>query len=195
MPGSLLPLHVFEPRYRQLVADCLRDELPLAVPLLVGDDVRDAAGRPKMYPYTGVGVLGAHQELADGRYNILVQPLARGRIVAERLTDHPYRVAEVELLDDVVVPKTLLTSTGERVRGLFGPLLGRLGPTSEGVGRALRALPAERVPEAIASVVLRTDDARQAFLAEDDPLRRAFLVETAVLTLLGEVSLHEAAEA
>ncbi|MDP2309384.1 MAG: LON peptidase substrate-binding domain-containing protein [Pseudomonadota bacterium] len=195
LPGSLLPLHVFEPRYRQLVADCLRDKRPLSVCQVLPEDAADTTGSPRILPYAGVGIIGAHQELPDGRYNVLVQPVGRVRILSESPSGLLYRIANAELLDDIVVDPVELAVEGDRVRSLFTPLVGRMGEVGEGVARALRSLPPERVPEAVASVVLRTDDARQRFLAEDNPLHRAALVEEAVLTLLAEVSGAVAAEA
>jgi hypothetical protein len=70
-----------------------------------------------------------------------------------------------------------------------------MGQVGESVARALRSLSPDRVPEAVASVVLRSDDARQRFLAENSPLVRAAMVEEAVLMLLAEVSGQVAAEA
>lgn len=195
LPGSLLPLHVFEPRYRQLVADCLREKRPLSVCQILPEDAADASVSPRILPYAGVGVIGAHQELPDGRYNVLVQPIGRVRILSCGASGLLYRTANAELLDDVVVDPAELASEGDRVRSLFTPLVGRMGEVGEGVARALRSLPPERVPEAVASVVLRTDEVRQRFLAEDNPLRRAAMVEEAVLTLLAEVSGAVAAEA
>lgn len=195
MPGALLPLHVFEPRYRQLVADCLREQLPLSIPQLCAPESTDSAGRPAILPYAAVGLIGAHQELADGRYNVLVQPLARIRILDERPSTRLYRVARAVVLADEEVPGAELSGTGDRIRNLFSPLIGRMGQVGEGVSRALRSLPPDRVAEAVASVVLRAEAVRQDFLAEDNPLRRAAMVEIAVLTLLAEVSTSQPAEA
>lgn len=193
MPGSLLPLHVFEPRYRALVADCLRDRLPLSVCQIRPD--AEGEGAPPLLSYAGVGVIGAHHALADGRYNILVQPVGRVRFLGERASDRSYRFAEAELLDDDPVDTAVLAGEGERVRALFAPLVSRMGKSGEGVARALVSLPAERVPEALASVVVRSAEARQRYLAEPNPLRRAGFVQEAVLTLLAERAVGAAAEA
>lgn len=195
LPGSLLPLHVFEPRYRALVADCLREERPLSVCQIRPEEAQNAAGAPGLLPYAGVGVVTAHHLLPDGRYNILIQPVGRVRLRSDAVTDRLYRVADAELLDDEPVSAVELAAEGERVRRLFGPLVGRLGASGEAVGRALAALPPERVPEALASVVLRAEDPRQRFLAEGSPLRRAALVEEGLLLLLAELSGVSAAEA
>ncbi len=195
MLGSLLPLHVFEPRYRRLVADCLRDQLPLAVCQIRPSEVDDAARSPGLLPYAGVGIVGAHVELPDGRFNVLVQPVGRVRLLSDRPTEAGYRVAHAELLWDLPASDADLGAAGERVRGLFAPLIVRMGPVGEGVARALRSLPSDRVPEAVAAVVLRSVEARQLFLAEDDPFRRAARVEEAVLTLIAEFSGASMAEA
>jgi Lon protease-like protein len=195
MPGSLLPLHVFEPRYRALIADCIRDGRPLSICQIRPEEVGAPAGAPGLLPFAGVGLVSAHHTLPDGRYNVLVQPVGRVRILGERASGKLYREAEAELLFDVPVGAAELVAEGERVRALFHPLVGRMGKVGEGVARALGSLPPERVPEALASVVIRADDARQAFLAEPSPLRRATMVEEAVLLLLAELSGAATAEA
>jgi len=186
MPGSLLPLHVFEPRYRALVADCLAHDAPLCVPQLRADDVRDRLGRPAYHPYASVGVIAAHHKTEDGRYNILLQPLARVRLVEEPLSDQPYRMARAVVLHDLPVPGDALERAGEDVRALLLPLVARMGAPGEGLEKSVRALPAVRVCDAVAAFVLRDAEARQQFLAQDDPLLRARTVREATLTLLAE---------
>lgn len=185
MPGNLLPLHVFEPRYRQLVRDCLGSGGPLSVPEVRAGPDLDLSGAPPFLPYAGVGVIAAHQARPDGRFNIVLEPLGRVRIVEELAdTGHPYRVGRAELLEDEPVSELELGRVGERVRGLFATLLGRSGPQGAGMLAALQSLPNTRVPDALAVVAFQDVDARQAFLREDNPLRRAALVESAVLALL-----------
>ena len=186
MPGALLPLHVFEPRYRELVADCVRDQGPLCVPQLVSGGRAGGTGRPAVHPYAVVGVLAAHRPLQDGRSNVLVQPLARVRIVEERDVPTPYRAVRAVPLDDLPVDAAALGAVGARVRALVLPLLGAAGAPTEGLLRALRTIPDGRVAEAVAALVLRDEDARQRFLAQDSPLVRAHQVEEAVLTLAAE---------
>ncbi|MFN7145856.1 MAG: LON peptidase substrate-binding domain-containing protein, partial [Myxococcota bacterium] len=140
MPGSLLPLHVFEPRYRELVADCIREGMPLSVCQIRPEEVADAANAPGVLPYAGVGIIGAHHELPDGRYNVLVQPLGRVRLLGERPSGKAYRIAEAQLLVDETVLPGELAAAGDRVRGLFTPLVGRMGKVGEGVARALSSL-------------------------------------------------------
>jgi ATP-dependent Lon protease len=108
-PSALLPLHVFEPRYRAMIKDCLATHKALAVAL-----IRDAEREEEELPFTsatpmyrrrqpaiepvaGVGVIIDHVQLADGRYNILLQGRARVRL-DELPFVPPYRRARATLL-------------------------------------------------------------------------------------------------
>ena len=193
MLGGMLPLHVFEPRYRQLVEDCLREDLPLSIPQLAEGGRPDAHGRPALLPYACVGRIAAHHRLEDGRFNILVQPLARIRILEEPLSDRAYRVVRAAVLQDLPVNEAELARVGERLRRLLVPMVAHLGPPAEGLGKALVAMPAARVAEMASGFVVRSEPARQAVLAQDDPTARARLVEEGVLTIMAED--QDAAEA
>lgn len=187
LPANLLPLHVFEPRYRELVRDCLGGGGPLAVP-----EVQLAPGEgmglsPPFLPYAGVGVIAAHQQRSDGRFDIVLEPVGRVRIDEELSgTGHLYRVGRAELLEDTPVSAAALARVGERVRGLVASVLGRVGAPAESMLRALLTLPPERVPDAMAGLAFGDTAARQAFLREDAPLARAELVEAAVLERVAE---------
>ena len=186
MPGMLLPLHVFEPRYRELVRDCLSREAPLCVPQLRANGGADALGRPSIHDYACVGRIIANHALADGRYNVLVQPLGRVRILEEPLSDKPFRVARAALLQDTPVDTTSLGKIGSSLRVVLAPLLGRAPEAGRGLTRALEDLPDEAVPTAIASMVIQEPEARQRYLAQDDPRARAEQVLQAALTFLAE---------
>ena len=182
MPGALLPLHVFEPRYRLLVNDCLAELRPLAVCQIRPNEVRNAAGAPGLLDYAAVGVISAHRALPDGRAVILINPVSRIRLESEVPSPSLYRTFRATPLVDLPVAPGSLVPIGERIRALFSPMLGR----SEELASQVGDLPPEQVPEALAGLILRTSAARQVWLAEDDPLRRAAMVEEALLTILGE---------
>lgn len=188
LPGPALPLHVFEPRYRQLVQDVLGDGF-LAIPQV--DPDHETGLTPPVLPYAGVGRILAHRQLDDGRYNILVQPLGRVRLVEELSPgDHPYRVGRVDLLSDTPFIPRQLERVGARLLNLVGPLLGKMGDRAQELRRGLAQMELAAVAEAIAPFVLREAEDRQAYLAENDPVGRAELVESGVLSVLagmGEV--------
>lgn len=96
-PGALLPLHIFEPRYRALVREALATHKTIAVALIREGQERDLHRLPVIERVSGLGIIIDHVELPDGRYNILVQGKARVKL-AELPFVPPYRRARAELL-------------------------------------------------------------------------------------------------
>src|SRR5262245_34911268 len=82
-PHALLPLHVFEPRYRALLKDCLAGQSVMAVPMLEPGYEAHYHERPAVRALCGLGLIVAHEPLADGRANILLRGVTRARIVEE----------------------------------------------------------------------------------------------------------------
>lgn len=100
IPGGNLPLHVFEPRYRTMISDALLSDRVLGIPLLQPGWEADYEGRPPLHDVMGVGIIRAADRLPDGRYNILVQGVARARIVEEPASSTPYRIVRAVPLQD-----------------------------------------------------------------------------------------------
>jgi Lon protease-like protein len=98
-PNVFLPLHVFEPRYREMVADAIAGDRMIGVVLLRPGSEREYEGRPPVYPIGCSGVITHFEKLTDGRYNIVLRGLDRFRIVEE---DHArsYRRAITETLHE-----------------------------------------------------------------------------------------------
>jgi Lon protease-like protein len=82
-PNVFLPLHIFEPRYREMVADALSTDRLIGMALLRPGWERDYEGRPPIYPIGCSGVITHSDRLPDGRYNIVLRGLERFRIVEE----------------------------------------------------------------------------------------------------------------
>ena len=99
LPHQLLPLHVFEPRYQQLVADAKAREGLIAIPRLKPGYELHYHGNPDLYDVCGLGRIVQLDPLSDGKSNILVRGLKRVRLV-EELRGTPYRLARVEELAD-----------------------------------------------------------------------------------------------
>jgi Lon protease-like protein len=99
-PHVVQPLHIFEPRYRQMTADALAGDRLIAMVLLRPGWEADYEARPALHSVACLGHIGAEQQLPDGRYNLLLRGLSRARIVAEVPTAKLYRSARVELLGD-----------------------------------------------------------------------------------------------
>jgi Lon protease-like protein len=92
------PLHVFEPRYRQLTADALADDKLVTLVLLRPGWEAGYEGCPAVHVVGCVGRIVADQRLDDGRFNILLRGLSRVRLGAELGGDRLYRVARADLL-------------------------------------------------------------------------------------------------
>jgi Lon protease-like protein len=103
-PHVVQPLHVFEPRYRQMTADALADDRLLALVLLRPGWEAEYEGRPPLYPVACLGRIVADQQLPDGRYNLLVRGLTRLKLLGELPDNNPYRTARGELLSDGPLP-------------------------------------------------------------------------------------------
>ncbi|HEX6883174.1 MAG TPA: LON peptidase substrate-binding domain-containing protein [Planctomycetota bacterium] len=92
-PAVILPLHVFEERYRQMVEDSLDGPGRLVLGTIRAGHEAEAAGAPPIYPLAGLGEIGRHERLEDGRYNILLVGLQRV-FVKEVPSERLYRKVE-----------------------------------------------------------------------------------------------------
>src|SRR5688500_15575909 len=96
-PHVFLPLHIFEPRYRDMVADALGGDRLIGMVLLRPGWEADYEGRPPVYAIGCAGLVTHAEPLADGRYNIVLRGLEKFRILEED-DSRGYRVATVETL-------------------------------------------------------------------------------------------------
>ncbi|MBM4121072.1 MAG: Lon family ATP-dependent protease [Nitrospira sp.] len=95
-PKMYLPLHIFEPRYRAMVADAAAGGRCIGMVLLKEGWEQDYYGNPPIFEMGCVGRLVSVQPLPDGRYNILLQGLHRFE-VREQYFERGYREARVAL--------------------------------------------------------------------------------------------------
>jgi Lon protease-like protein len=102
-PGLQLPLHVFEPRYRALVTDAMARDRRIA--MIQPQAPQDGA---PLFQIGCVGHIGQIEALDDGCFNIVLEGLARFRVVRELPVTTPFRQIEAELLpeasDDSLAP-------------------------------------------------------------------------------------------
>ena len=96
-PNVFLPLHIFEPRYRAMVADAIRGDRMIGMVLLRPGWEPDYEGRPPVFAVGCSGVITHVEQLADGRYNIVLRGLERFRILEED-SSLPYRRGIVDPL-------------------------------------------------------------------------------------------------
>jgi Lon protease-like protein len=100
-PQTRLPLHVFEPRYRQLVNDAVEADHRFGIVLLRPGWENDYYGAPPVYTHGTLGFIEQAVPLEDGRFNILVRGDVRFRILDE-VSRVPYRRARVIVLPEPV---------------------------------------------------------------------------------------------
>ena len=93
-PSTRLPLHVFEPRYRQMVSDALETDKRFGIVLLRPGWEADYFGAPAIHGCGTMGTIEQAVPLDDGRFNILVHGDVRFRVVGE-IQSEPYRTARV----------------------------------------------------------------------------------------------------
>ena len=100
-PHVLLPLHIFEPRYRQMVADALRDNRYIAMALLQpGWESAYNEKAPAIFDTVCLGKITAEDRLEDGRYNLFLRGMSRAKVLEEEPNDLPYRVGQLEVCRD-----------------------------------------------------------------------------------------------
>src|SRR5215212_165358 len=93
-PSTRLPLHVFEPRYRQMVSDVMQADQRFGIVLLRPGWQEDYYGAPAIHTHGTLGTIEQAVPLEDGRFNILVRGDVRFRILDE-VAHLPYRTARV----------------------------------------------------------------------------------------------------
>jgi len=131
-PNVFLPLHIFEPRYREMVADAVASDRMIGMVLLRPGWERDYEGRPAVYPVGCSGVLTHVERLADGRSNLVLRGLERFRIVDE---DHErsYRRATIEPLRERMLDgedRAAIRQLRAKLESMLAPPLDRAGTDS-----------------------------------------------------------------
>jgi Lon protease-like protein len=183
MPGSVVPLHVFEHRYRALIEHALRASGLMAIATLMPGYEKDYDGRPPIWPEVGVGQMIAHQELADGRSNVLLRCVARGVIVRELPPDHTFREAEIELLHD---ERGDTSAASARIRGLISQVGGYSAEASTEATRLLQLDGVELI-DALARKLIEDPDEQRRYLRQNSLSERAKIVEGALGEILAVV--------
>jgi len=102
-PNVFLPLHIFEPRYREMVADALAGDRIIGMALLRPGYEADYEGRPAIYHIGCAGVVTHSQPLADGRYDIVLRGIEKFRVRSEDQSKS-YRIGHIEAIDESIPP-------------------------------------------------------------------------------------------
>ena len=167
-PNVFLPLHIFEPRYREMTADALKSDRMIGMVLLRPGWEREYEGRPPVYSVGCSGVITHADQLPDGRYNIVLRGVERFRILDEddRLT---YRRARIEPLPEAACraeDRGVIKDARTKLDALLQPALERSLDVLGGETRIPSAMPDEDLVNALAQYL------------DLEPLEKQALLET-----------------
>ncbi len=188
-PGTQLPLHIFEPRYRALMRSCIEsDRMVMAIALLKPGYEADYDGSPPVHEICTIGKIERYEELPDGRYNLVLRGLFRARLRELPKGDKLFRRAQIEALEgkrghDRVTrdAMTTLLSTAS----LVAALVRRQHPDfSLGVQPDD---PPQQVADTLADRLLADPAARQDILETLDVGERVKRLTGYVATVLGQI--------
>ncbi len=189
-PGVVLPLHLFEPRYRALAEHCVNGARVMALGTLLPGYEAHYDERPPIHPILTVGSIAAERRLPDGRWDIALKGLARIELVEELPPTEPYRlirarrVREHERNDDRLAAERLRSAVVQ-VANRLPALWPQLSP------QLLQA----RTPSALADVVAGTfvdkPEERTKLLAELSVSRRIDAVHDHLAAVLLDLAMRE----
>jgi Lon protease-like protein len=167
-PNVFLPLHIFEPRYREMVDEALRGDRIIGMVLLRPGWQSDYEGRPPVYPIGCAGLITHAERLPDGRFNIVLRGMEKFRIRSED-ADRTFRLAHVE---PVIEPPP--DGMREEILAQRRRLESLLVPPHDGVQdrKIPTAMPDEDLVNALAQYLEFEPVEKQALLERDGLLDR-----------------------
>ena len=185
-PGTLLRLHVFEPRYVQLLQDVQEEQGIFAIPMICMKQLQFST--PELHPVAGFGKVVYCDELPENRYNIVLLGLGRINIQEELKSDRMYRMVCGKLLSeenenfDVVPLQQLLTQ-----------IIMKNPSLSETLNVLLHeGLPVRTFLNAVAQIILRSAEEKQLYLEVEQAREQGeMLSEKLAEVLLEGISIQE----
>ena len=178
-PHVMQPLHVFEPRYRELLDNAIKGDRLFAMAVLGPGWENNYEGRPALYPAACLGRIGAYIQLSDGTYNVLLLGLRRVRLLRELRPTRLFREAEVVLCDNVYRARPLARRRALQRR--FREALERFLPGHPAAQEQLDQLLDDDVPlgtltDVIGYMLDLDVDQKQLLLGEVNVYKRAELL-------------------
>lgn len=188
LPQQILPMHIFEERYTQMVCDVLDGAGQFAMAVFQGNRWRtEYHGSPPIRPVACIAQILQHERLKDGRYNIIVQGICRGRVVRHTRAqgDTLYRTALLEPIGVDGDDENELYGVRERLRELLsdGPLMQlRAG---EWVLQRLNneEIPATALLELVSFTLMSDPEVKYRLLEEPSAGLRAEIIEGELLDM------------
>ncbi len=178
-PHVMQPLHIFEPRYRQLLEDALAGDRLITMALLTPGWQKTYDGRPPLYPMACLGRITTHHRLESGAYNVLLLGLRRVRLVEELPPRVGFREARVEVCEDCYPTEEAanLASLQWQLRQAFMKILPMLPEAQEQLDQILGSDVPLGILTDVISYMLDIDVGdKEALLAECNVHRRTELL-------------------
>lgn len=186
-PGTLLPLHVFEARYRAMVADALESRRRLCIVQFKPGYEATYAGKPAVQGVAGAGEIVSAERLPTGRYNIVVRGDWRVRLATEVPSDTLYRLFLAERLEDQPATADVSASLA-RIRDACRRLLRALGRPPDLLDAVLDgSQPPGTFADRVTAAVLPSASLRQELLETLDVDRRLTRLGVALDELVSEM--------
>jgi Lon protease-like protein len=189
LPQQVMPLHIFEERYRQMVRESLDSVGQIAMAVVKPGHTLEYHGRPPLLPAVCVGQIEQHESLPDGRYNILLRGVCRAEIIEEEAPDGE-RLYRQAMLQPVGLDGEPDDET-EELRGWLDEAL-QAGPLSKlAVASQVREfveneeVPTPALLELVSFAVMSDQPLRYRLLAEGDVNERAKILRSGLDELSG----------
>jgi hypothetical protein len=167
-PGVSRPLLIYEPRYREMIADALKGDKIIGMVRLRPGFEKDYEGRPPIYTVGCAGRIEKYEKLEDGRYVILLQGLTPFRVLSENQRK-PYRLGRVEAVPDRLDEQERLPLSALRNR--LASMLVKVLPF--GVDPPDASLEDDEYINVVAQNLPMSEDVRQNLLERSSLLARA----------------------
>jgi len=168
-PNGSYPLHIFEPRYRAMIADALTGDRIIGMVMLEPGHEAEYEGRPPIFPIGAAGLITDSELLPDGGYNIVLGGLVKFRVTGEDQS-RAYRLARVAAIPEPLDDKKTAALTGarKRIESLLDAIADRLA-----VGQPPPGMPDETLVDLLSQYLPMERLERQRLLEREDPLARA----------------------
>ena len=168
-PNASYPLHIFEPRYRAMIADALKGNRIIGMVMLQPGHEAEYEGRPPIFPIGCAGLITEYEELPDGRYNIVLGGLVKFRVTGED-NSRPYRLAQVTVIPEPLDDRktAALAEARKRLEALLDAIADRLA-----VGQPPPGMPDETLVDLLSQYLPMERLERQRLIEREDPLARA----------------------
>jgi Lon protease-like protein len=164
-PGTLLPLHIFEPRYVQMLQHCMQQDRAIAIASI--DPSARHRDPPGLRPIMGVGLILAARETEQKTWNIIVRGLDRAALTVEHPQTHLFREVAVQRLIDA--PRVPGDPRYPRLRMLLAQVAARAEATRKALDLMLeQAADADALVHLIGAHLIGDADVRRRLLETCD---------------------------